>query len=148
MSVLLRGAWPIAAALMTGAAAAAAEPPTAVITMRLALRNSNGQVGCVLFASEKGFPKDPAAAVRKKWCPIEGNESVCSFDPIEAGTYAAMCFHDENKNGKLDRGLFGIPTEGTVASNNAKGTLGPPSFKDAKFVFAGAPTELRLTMNY
>ena len=48
----------------------------------------------------------------------------------------------------MDTGLFGIPTEGVVASNHAKGVMGPPSFKDAKFWFPGVATELRLKMGY
>ena len=146
MSRLIPGL--VATALTLCALSAMADPPTAVLTMRLALRNSNGQVGCMLFTSDKGFPKDPNAAAQKKWCPISSSQSACSFDPIPAGTYAVVCFHDENKNGKLDTGLFGVPTEGTVASNNAKGFMGPPSFKDARFSFTGSPSELRLTMSY
>ena len=126
-----------------------ADPPRGgVLSMHLGLRNSNGQVGCLLFSSEKGYPKDHSAAAQSKWCPITSSESVCSFDPIPAGTYAVACFHDENKNGKLDTGMFGIPTEGTVASNNARGFMGPPSFKDAKFAFSGSATEMRLKMVY
>jgi uncharacterized protein (DUF2141 family) len=137
-----------AATVLAGAPTEADAPATAILTVRLSLRNSNGQVGCSLYASEKGFPTDSSAALQRKWCAIASSESVCPFDPIPAGTYAVACFHDENKNGKLDTGLFGIPVEGTVASNNAKGTMGPPSFKDAKFTFAGTPAELRLKMNY
>jgi uncharacterized protein (DUF2141 family) len=123
-------------------------PATAALTMRLALKNGNGQVGCLLFNSEKGFPKEASLALQRKWCAITNSESVCPFNPIPAGTYAVACFHDENMNGKLDTGLFGIPTEGTVASNNAKGSMGPPRFGDARFPFSAAPTELRLRMNY
>ena len=39
------------------------------------------------------------------------------------GTYAVACFHDANKNGKLDTGIFGIPQEGVCASNG--GHLAP-----------------------
>lgn len=146
-SLRCRTASLIATSLSLCALSAAADASTAMLTMRLALRNSDGQVGCLLFTSESGFPKDSHAAAQRKWCPISNSASVCSFDPIRAGTYAVACFHDENKNGKLDTGLFGIPTEGTVASNNAKGFMGPPTFKDARFSFAGSRT-LRLTMNY
>jgi uncharacterized protein (DUF2141 family) len=73
---------------------------------------------------------------------------TCSFDPIPAGTYAVACFHDENKNGKCDTGLFGIPTEGTVVSNHAKGFMGPPSFDKAKFYLAGVATTLELRMGH
>jgi uncharacterized protein (DUF2141 family) len=102
----------------------------------------------MLFGSAAGFPTDPLAAAQKRWCPINNKTSTCSFDPIPAGTYAVACFHDENKNGKLDTGLFGIPTEGTVASNHAKGFMGPPSFDKAKFSFAGVASELSLRMGY
>lgn len=138
----------VATASLVAASAVADTPTAAVLTTRLTLRNNDGQVGCLLFRSEKGFPKDPNAALQRKWCSIANSESVCRFDPIPAGTYAVACFHDENKNGKLDTGLFGIPIEGTVASNNAKGFMGPPSFNDAKFSLPPAPTELRLKMNY
>jgi hypothetical protein len=56
--------------------------------------------------------------------------------------------HDENKNGKCDTGLFGIPTEGTVVSNHPKGFMGPPSFDKAKFSFAGVSSELKVRMGY
>jgi uncharacterized protein (DUF2141 family) len=128
--------------------AGAQNEPKATLTMRLTVRDDRGQVGCALFNSAKGFPTDSSAAVQRKWCAIEKTESACQFEPVPAGTYAVACFHDENKNGKLDKNLLGIPSEGSVASNNAKGSMGPPSFEDAKFSLAAKPTVLRLTMNY
>jgi uncharacterized protein (DUF2141 family) len=126
-----------------------AAPPTAALTVRLSgLRSNAGQAGCVLYNAAKGFPTDPTAALQRRWCPIAGGASTCAFDPIPAGTYAVACIHDENKNGKLDTGLFGIPTEGTVVSNHAKGFMGAPSFKDASFAFAGTAKELALRMGY
>ncbi|HSY22834.1 MAG TPA: DUF2141 domain-containing protein [Polyangiaceae bacterium] len=122
---------------------------SAILSVRLVgLRNDHGRTGCALFGSEKGFPKDSDAAVQRVWCPIHASESTCRFDPIPAGTYAVACFHDENANGKCDTGLLGIPTEGTVVSNDARGFMGPPAFKDAKFSFPGRPMELRLRMGY
>ena len=131
----------------TFVALSAAADTSTVLTMRLSLRNSNGQVGCALYNSPRGFPTDPSAALQRKWCTITNAESVCAFDPVPAGTYAVSCFHDENKNGRMDTGMFHRPLEGTVASNNAKGSFGPPKYDDAKFSFAG-PSELRLKMNY
>jgi uncharacterized protein (DUF2141 family) len=126
------------------------EPPaTAMLTIRVtSLRSSNGQVGCTIYSSAKGFPTDSSAASQRRWCPVAGAASTCALDPIPAGTYAVACFHDENKNGKLDTGLFGIPTEGTVVSNHAKGFMGPPSFDKAKFSFSGTASELQLRMGY
>jgi uncharacterized protein (DUF2141 family) len=131
-------------------AASAADPPvTGVLTVRISeLRSNDGQVGCSLYTSAEGFPTDPSKAAQRRWCPIKDKTSTCAFDPIPAGTYAVACFHDENGNGQLDKGLFGIPKEGTVASNHAKGTLGPPPFEKAKFSFPGTATALDLRMGY
>ena len=138
-----------AAALFVASLALADPPATGALTVRLSqLRSNEGQAGCMLYSSPKGFPTDPAAAAQKRWCPIANKASTCVFDPIPAGTYAVACIHDENKNGKLDTGLFGIPKEGTVVSNHAKGFMGPPSFEKAKFAFAGTASTMDLRMGY
>jgi uncharacterized protein (DUF2141 family) len=142
---LLAAAWMLA----SGTSEGDSPPATATLSARVVdLRNDRGKVGCALYASEKGFPRDASAAVQMKWCPIAKKESLCAFDPIPAGTYAVACFHDENDNGKMDHGVFGIPTEGAAASNHAKGFMGPPSFKDARFWFPAAATEIRLAVVY
>ena len=41
--------------------------------------------------------------------------------------------HDENKNRRMDKGMFGIPKEGYGFSNDAMGFMGPPGFDKAKF---------------
>jgi uncharacterized protein (DUF2141 family) len=122
---------------------------TGVLSVRLLeLRNNSGQIGCGLWSSETGFPKDRSVASQTKWCGIANKESQCTFDPIASGTYAVACLHDENNNRVLDTGLFGVPTEGVVVSRTAKGFMGPPRFNDAKFTFLGNATELRLKMGY
>ena len=138
------------AVLLLIASTSLADPSApAVLTVRVSkLWSNDGQVGCSLYNSAKGFPTDSSAALQRRWCAISNKTSACAFDPIPAGTYAVACFHDENKNGKLDTGLFGIPTEGTVVSNHAKGFMGPPSFDKAKFTFAGSATTMDLRMGY
>jgi uncharacterized protein (DUF2141 family) len=139
----------LAASLLGTSPGLADSPPsTFAFSVRLTnLRNNKGKVGCSLYSGPRGFPKDAAAAIQNRWCPIDGSSSTCRFDPIAQGTYAVACFHDENGNGKLDTGLFGIPIEGTVVSNRAKGSLGPPKYDDAKFAFTGQG-EMVLPMSY
>jgi uncharacterized protein (DUF2141 family) len=138
-----------ALAAATATSLSAADPPKGVLGVRItALRSNKGQVGCTIYDSPKGFPADSSAALQRRWCAIDKSTSVCTFDPIPAGVYAVACFHDENGNGKCDTGLFGIPTEGTVVSNHAKGFLGPPSFDAAKFSFAGVDSEMTLRIGY
>lgn len=141
---------PLATATLFAVSLSTADaPPSGVLTVRVTnLRSNGGQVGCMVYGSAKGFPTDPSAALQRRWCAIANAASTCPFDPIPAGTYAVACFHDENKNGKMDTGLFGIPTEGAVVSNHAKGFMGPPSFEKAKFWFSGAASEMQLRMGY
>lgn len=142
---------PLLAVAMLATSHALADPatPTGTLSVRLIkLRSSKGKVGCLLYGGPRGFPKDASAALQSRWCAIDASTSTCRFDPIAQGTYAVACFHDENDNGKLDTGLFGIPVEGTVASNHAKGWFGPPRYDDAKFAFSGRPGEMTLQMSY
>ncbi len=73
---------------------------------------------------------------------------VVVFESLPPGEYAISVFHDENKNGKMDSNFFGIPKEGVGASNDAKGQLGPPHDKDAKFNFTGNTQSIIINMIY
>jgi uncharacterized protein (DUF2141 family) len=97
------------------------------------IHNDKGTLYLSLYNSDKGYPRDPKAAFRLTFARIVNGISTFRFDKLPRGTYAVACYHDENGNGKLDSNLFGVPTEGTGASNNATGFLGPPKFRDAKF---------------
>lgn len=112
------------------------------------LKNDDGKVLCTLYTSEKGFPSVSADAAQTTSCTAKSKAATCAFDAVPAGTYAVACIHDENSNGKLDTGLFGIPKEGVAVSNNAKGFMGPPKYEDAKFTYSGAATTLPLKMKY
>jgi uncharacterized protein (DUF2141 family) len=134
---------------LSASPSSAASPQTGSITVHVAgLRSNDGQVGCALYNSAKGYPTDASAALERRFCPIDNGTSVCAFAPVPSGTYAVACFHDENNNGKLDTGLFGIPKEGVCASNGATGTLGPPSFRDAKFDTSGSRRDVPVRMKY
>ncbi len=65
---------------------------------------------------------------------------------VPPGLYAIQAWHDQNNNGRIDRDLLGIPTEGIGFSHNAPVLLGPPSFEDAAFTVepSGARTALKL----
>jgi uncharacterized protein (DUF2141 family) len=97
------------------------------------MHSDKGKLYISLYNSEKGFPRDPRSAFRVTHAQIINGISTFRFTNLPQGTYAISCFHDENGNGKLDNNFFGIPTEGTGASNSASGFLGPPKFRDAKF---------------
>jgi uncharacterized protein (DUF2141 family) len=59
-----------------------------------------------------------------------------------------MAYHDENGNGRLDKNVLGVPTEGTAFSRDAKGHFGPPSFNDAAFSAGAGKTVLDVKLSY
>jgi uncharacterized protein (DUF2141 family) len=67
---------------------------------------------------------------------------------VPAGVYAAEAFHDENRNGKIDRNFLGFPTEGIGFSNNAPMHFGPPAFDAAAFKVQAPLTRISLSLRY
>jgi len=57
-------------------------------------------------------------------------KSIVRIDSLKGGKYVVHYFHDENKNGKLDLGFFGIPKESYGNSKNVLGFMGPPKYRD------------------
>jgi uncharacterized protein (DUF2141 family) len=76
---------------------------------------------------------------------VESETVTVTLENVPSGEYAVSLFHDENGNKKLDKGLFGIPTEKYGVSNNAKGKYGPPSYDDCKFVIK-EDMEIKITL--
>jgi len=95
------------------------------------ISNDNGQLIIKLYNSEENFLKSSFQTINTK---IINGKSKLVIENIPAGNYAIAIIHDENKNNKLDFNIFGIPSENTAASNNAKAFFGPPSYKNAYFV--------------
>jgi uncharacterized protein (DUF2141 family) len=93
--------------------------------------NTNtGVVKVGLYNSDETFLKTSYKSLVSE---IKNDQATVTFVGIPAGEYGISTYHDENNNGKLDKNMMGIPSEDYAASNNAKGFMGPPSYKDAKF---------------
>ncbi len=92
-----------------------------------ALRSDKGKVAIQLL-------NESEAVVKELYAEISGGECIVNFDSLSPGQYALSYFHDENDNGEMDTGLFGIPKEGYGFSNNARGKYGPPEFQEWLFV--------------
>ena len=133
--------------LSSGRYGRAVEPATVHVEVA-GLRSDHGRVWCFLYNSASGFPKDQNASFKRTSNEIRGNSSSCEFSGVTDGTYAISVYHDENGNGRLDSNFLGISKEGVGASNDAKGHLGPPKFKDAMFQMEGTSRSLTIHVNY
>ncbi len=92
------------------------------------------------------------ATFATKQCPFFGvapakpGSVVISVEGIPPGRYAVQAYHDEDGNGRLRRGLFGLRTEAIGSSRDARVRLGPPSFEDAAIDVAEPVTATHLRM--
>ena len=137
---------PVAVPRPTPVKYANAEPATAGVELLVkvvGLMSAEGQVRLALYASEKDFLRTP---FKSGTAAIEGHGCEWSFKGVPSGTYALAVYHDRNRNGELDKNAFSIPVEPYGFSNNARGMLGPPSFKDASFVVDGPRTNVEVRL--
>ncbi|MFO0578336.1 MAG: DUF2141 domain-containing protein [Polyangia bacterium] len=104
-----------------------------------------GSVRCALYNSDGDHMKRSFAETMGR---VEGGRAQCVFSNVAPGVYSGGAFHDANDNGKLDTNWIGIPKEGVASSNNAKGRMGPPKFKDASFEYKGGLFTQDLRMKY
>lgn len=120
-----------------------AQNTTTIVVNISDFESNEGKVYVALYDSADTFlSKHLKGAVSE----ISALESTVTFEDVENGTYAISVFHDENGNGKLDTGTFGIPSEPVGTSNNATGFFGPPKFEDAKFEVTGKKIELNINL--
>lgn len=92
-----------------------------------------GKLYVALYNSKETFMKKPCAAF-----VVDVKDKVMTIPckGLPTGAYAASMYQDENGNERLDTAAFGMPTEKYGFSNDAKGTMGPPSYEKCCFTFA------------
>ncbi|WP_254603226.1 DUF2141 domain-containing protein [Sphingomonas bacterium] len=124
----------------------AAGPVGTTVTVQVGnIRNANGNVHVDIC---------PQAQFLTENCPYRATVRAVAgvttlvLQGVPAGRYAAQATHDENRNGKVDRALFGIPKEGVGFSNDAKIRFGPPKFDDAAFAVGATPNTIRFSLRY
>jgi uncharacterized protein (DUF2141 family) len=98
------------------------------------LRNTNGVVVFALYNREDAFPDEHYKKYFKKLTGeiINGAASV-TFEELPAGKYAVNILHDEDKDGKIKKGMM-LPKEGIGFSNyQSIGLFNKPTYYKASF---------------
>ena len=94
------------------------------------MKTDTGNVYVALYNSEASFLKKLFKGTIVK---VKEKNAIAQISNLEKGEYAVSVFHDKNNNQKMDTNFFGIPKEPIGCSNGAKGFMGPPKYKNAKF---------------
>ena len=98
------------------------------------LRNAKGIVQFALYNKDGSIPDEDYENYYKivKGEIVNGSSTI-TFKNIPIGKYAVNILHDENKNGKIDKGFI-LPIEGIGFSNfQSIGLTNRPNFSKASF---------------
>jgi len=143
--VLLSSAPAIAGELRVGLDGLRSPEGTVLIGLYDTAESFDAAIG---LADKEGFLNDPQ---RVAGAALRANPELVAaivFSNLAPGRYAAIVFHDENGNGRLDKNFWGVPTEPYGFSNDARGTLGPPSFADSAIELGDEDRAIVVTMVY
>lgn len=98
------------------------------------LRNENGVVQFALYNKDGSIPDERYKKYYKiSKSTIANSSATITLNNIPAGVYAVNILHDENENGKIDKGFI-LPVEGIGFSNfQSIGLTNRPNFSKASF---------------
>ncbi len=98
------------------------------------LLNDHSPVCIAIYRREDKFPGNTSYLKRIVARPDHAYYLTVSENELKEGFYAIACFQDVNQNDKLDKNLFGIPTEPYGFSNDFRPKFKAPSFDQCKFL--------------
>jgi uncharacterized protein (DUF2141 family) len=120
----------VIAALFGLAAPAYAQPTGAVVVHVENVRSSEGHVHVELCTADTFLTE---SCIVGGSAPAQRGETVVTLIDVPPGIYAVQVFHDANDDNKVNRGVFGIPTEDIGFSREAPLGLHGPQFIKAAF---------------
>ena len=91
--------------------------------------NSKGELLIAIYSSAESYPQSPYKTAMAK---ADSLTKTVLID-LPEGSYGISLFQDVNGNKTLDFNGY-IPSEKYGFSNNARGQMGLPAFKDAAFL--------------
>lgn len=114
------------------------------------VRSDAGNLAVALFPKEsaKDFPKNPKLAVASKLVSAVKGETVIELEGVAPGLYAVSLLHDENRDGKMNFNLVGMPKEGFGFSRDPRIYFGAPDFSKCEVEVAAPETDVQVTAKY
>ncbi|WNC72225.1 DUF2141 domain-containing protein [Thalassotalea psychrophila] len=108
------------------------------------IKSTKGDIVVTVYNSSKTWLEDGKKNIVKQHVVnlkdkvIEG--VLITQIELPEGEYALQIYQDWDQNKEMDSNWIGMPKEPVATSNNAKGSMGPPSYKDAKFTLSESGT--------
>jgi uncharacterized protein (DUF2141 family) len=114
----------------------------------IGLRSTQGVMRLSLYDQAETFLQAEGRLVSANLMRLQAAGASICFADLPPGQYAITVHHDENNDGKLNRNFVGIPLEGYGFSNDARSTLGPPSFTKAAVTLQNQDQVITITLRY
>ncbi len=95
------------------------------------IQADGGPVRVAIFNSATAFPDHEQADQKLSFVSPHATAAQAPVEDLPATPFAVAVYQDLNNDGRLNRGMFGIPAEPYGFSNGAMGSMGPPSFEAA-----------------
>ena len=140
--------WSAAQAAQAPGQAGATQGGEGLVTLQVDVTNVRNDRGHIRVAV---CPRADFLKPRCAWhaaAPARAGSVTVSVPGLPPGVYAVQCHHDENDDGKINRTLLGMPTEGIGFSRDAPMRFGPPSFDDAAIRLGPADGTVSLRLRY
>lgn len=123
-----------------------AAPQAASVTVTFTgIQTPTGAIMAGVYDSEAAF--GGGAPIKGVRLEVTGGEVSTVIAGLAPGRYAIKAFHDVDGDGRMGTNPFGMPTEPYAASNNARGTMGPPAWNDAVFEVVAGETAQSITID-
>lgn len=97
--------------------------------------NNKGKLWLAGFSDSSFWGKGHENAKFKIQTEIADQKVNLTIDSLPFGIYGVECFQDENMNQKIDRNMFGKPTEKFGFSLNPVPKFKMPEWNEVKFQF-------------
>ncbi|RMF01430.1 MAG: DUF2141 domain-containing protein [Bacteroidetes bacterium] len=122
-------------------------PPTDTATLDLTitgLKGERGSLNLALFPRAGNFPEIDTDTYTAR-IEVTAQTMTYRFTNLPRGRYALAVYQDLNNNGKMDKNLWGVPTEPYAFSGGAVAKWKAPDFADAAFELKEAELSLIVT---
>tara|TARA_Y100000815_G_C13163186_1_gene432505 strand:- start:152 stop:565 length:414 start_codon:yes stop_codon:yes gene_type:complete len=114
-------------------------------TIKVSVNNIAGTEGTVQFGLYTQETFMVAPPLQSAEGTIEDGKTTVTFNNIEPGNYAVLCYYDKNDNKQMDFDTNGMPLESYGSSNNNM-AMGPPQWEDSKFEVQQDPIILEIRL--
>lgn len=144
----------LSAGLASGAQAAGADvcegrPSATRLTVQVTgVRAARGQMAITVYPDDEARFLAPHGKLLRVRATAQAPVTTACFWLPKPGYYEVTVYHDENANGRFDRALTGMPTEGFGFSNNPPTPMALPPFKATRVPVGGADTRSIIKLRY